>query len=94
MPDRSIVHGTLLYDTDFAALEEAIRPPVEKLVRHGIASVRQRVENLKTFLDPSDIGSIEKLEDYLLDHFCEETLNLTADDISRIEELESNYEIL
>ena len=94
MPDRSIVHGTLLYDTDFAALEEAIRPPVEKLVRHGIASVRQRVENLKTFLDPSDIGSIEMLEDYLQVHFCDEALNLTAADILRIEDLESNYEIL
>lgn len=94
LPDRSIVHGTLLYDTDFTALEEAIRPPVEKLVRHGIASVRQRVENLKTFLDPSNIGSIEMLEDYLQVHFCDETLNLTAADILRIEELESHYEIL
>ena len=50
LPDRSIVHGTLLYDTDFDALETAIRPPVEKLVRHGVASVRQRVENLKTYI--------------------------------------------
>jgi lipoate-protein ligase A len=46
LPDRSIVHGTLLYNTDFDALEEAIRPPVEKLQRHGVASVRQRVGNL------------------------------------------------
>ena len=46
LPDRSIVHGTLLYDTDLDALESAIRPPVEKLERHGVASVRQRVKNL------------------------------------------------
>ena len=45
LPDRSIVHGTLLYDTDMDALEIAIRPPVEKLERHGVASVRQRVRN-------------------------------------------------
>ena len=46
LPDRSIVHGTLLYDTDMDALEIAIRPPVEKLERHGVASVRQRVRNI------------------------------------------------
>ena len=46
LPDRSIVHGTLLYDTDMDALEIAIRPPVEKLERHGVQSVRQRVKNL------------------------------------------------
>ena len=46
LPDRSIVHGTLLYATDMDALEIAIRPPVEKLERHGVQSVRQRVVNI------------------------------------------------
>ena len=46
LPDRSIVHGTLLYSTDFDALQQALLPPVEKLQRHGIESVRQRVMNL------------------------------------------------
>ena len=46
LPDRSIVHGTLLYDTDLDALESAIWPPVEKLERHGVQSVRQRVRNI------------------------------------------------
>ena len=70
LPDRSIVHGTLLYDTDFDALEESIRPPVEKLERHGVASVRQRVENLRTFLDPAVIPSVEALEDAVLQRQC------------------------
>ncbi len=71
LPDRSIVHGTLLYDTDFEALEEAIRPPVEKLERHGVASVRQRVENLKSFLDSDRIGAVEELENYVVTYFCD-----------------------
>ena len=50
LPDRSIVHGTLLYDTNMDALETAIRPPVEKLERHGVASVRQRVVNIAELL--------------------------------------------
>lgn len=93
LPDRSIVHGTLLYDTDFAALEEAIRPPVEKLVRHGVASVRQRVENLKTYLDPSTIESVVMLEEHLVRYFCDDELVLDADDVRRIEEEAIKYDL-
>lgn len=94
LPDRSIVHGTMLYNTDFDALETAIRPPVEKLERHGVASVRQRVENLKTFLDPSRISSEEDLEQYLLKYFCDEEHLLTEEDVAGIEEIETQYEKL
>ena len=92
LPDRSIVHGTLLYDTDFDALEESIRPPVEKLERHGVASVRQRVENLRTFLDPAAIPSVEALEDVVVAYFCDEEVILSDEDIARIEEMAASYE--
>lgn len=92
LPDRSIVHGTLLYDTDFDALEESIRPPVEKLERHGVASVRQRVENLRTFLDPAAIPSVEALEDAVVAYFCDEEVILSDEDIARIEEMAASYE--
>ena len=94
LPDRSIVHGTLLYDTDFDALETAIRPPVEKLVRHGVASVRQRVENLKTNLDPGRISSACELEEYLVRYFTDGEVRLTEEDVRSIELLESHYEKL
>jgi lipoic acid synthetase/lipoate-protein ligase A len=92
LPDRSIVHGTLLYDTDFEALEEAIRPPVEKLQRHGVASVRQRVENLKMFLDPARITSVEALVDYLVSYFCDGEVRLTEEQVGIIEEMASGFE--
>ena len=92
LPERSIVHGTLLYDTDFDALEESIRPPVEKLERHGVASVRQRVENLRTFLDPAAIPSVEALEDAVVAYFCDEEVILSDEDIARIEEMAAGYE--
>ena len=92
LPDRSIVHGTLLYNTDFDALEEAIHPPVEKLLRHGVASVRQRVGNLRDYLDPAIVGSIHALESYLVDYFSDGTLSLSADDLCVIEEMASAYE--
>ncbi len=91
LPDRSIVHGTLLYDTDFDALEEAIRPPVEKLERHGVASVRQRVENLKRFIINGKVQSVEELERYLVDYFCDGELVLTEEDIAEIGKIENTY---
>lgn len=94
LPDRSIVHGTLLYDTDFDALEESIRPPVEKLERHGVASVRQRVENLKTYLDETVISDVRQLETYLTGHFTDGEILLTDEDVIRIVEMESHYEKL
>ena len=92
LPDRSIVHGTLLYDTDFDALEEAIRPPVEKLERHGVASVRQRVENLKTFIDPAKISSVEALEDLVVDYFCDGEIMLSEGSVAIIEEASAGFE--
>ena len=91
LPDRSIVHGTLLYDTDLDALEEAIRPPVEKLERHGVASVRQRVRNLKEYVSPV---TIEALEKHLVEYFCDGEVTLTEEDVAKIEDMASEYEII
>ena len=91
LPDRSIVHGTLLYDTDLDALEEAIRPPVEKLERHGVASVRQRVRNLKEYVSPVTIETIER---HLVEYFCDGEVALTAEDVEKIEAMASEYEII
>lgn len=85
LPSRSIVHGTLLYDTDLSALEKAIRPPVEKLVRHGIASVRQRVANLKEYIDGPDAGTVEQIEEYLIGWFCDGEIVMDEKDVLEIE---------
>ena len=65
LPSRSIVHGTLLYSADHEMMAEAIRPPLEKLGRHGVESVRQRVMNIADYIsgtsDPR-ISDVERLE--------------------------------
>lgn len=94
LPDRSIVHGTLLYDTDFDALETAIRPPVEKLERHGVVSVRQRVENLKEYLDSNIMPSVEEFERYIVDYFCDDIVELSDEDVHEIEKRNSEYELM
>ena len=89
LPDRSIVHGTLLYSTDLEALVEAIMPPVEKLQRHGVESVRQRVMNLSEYVstmsDPADaLKSPESLEEYLVQYFTDGEIRLGVDDLNVI----------
>ena len=96
LPDRSIVHGTLLYSTDLQALTEAIRPPVEKLQRHGVESVRQRVMNLTEYVaamaDPSDdLKSPEALEKYLVGYFTDGEIHLNEDDVEKIKLITDTY---
>lgn len=91
LPDRSIVHGTLLYSTDFDALETAIRPPVEKLERHGVASVRQRVANLSEYPVISGIRSVEMLEECLVGYFTDGNICLSCEDVAEIEEMSKQY---
>lgn len=94
LPDRSIVHGTLLYSTDLEALTEAIRPPVEKLQRHGVESVRQRVVNLAEYKNVSPVlDSAETLEDHLVSWFTDGRIELTAEQVAEIEEMEKEYQI-
>ncbi len=96
LPDRSIVHGTLLYSTDLDALTEAIRPPVEKLRRHGVESVRQRVMNLSEYVDlmshpAEELRSPEALERYLIEYFTDEELVLTESQVEKIELITKTY---
>ena len=46
-PTGTIVHGTLLYDVNLEAMLQALTPGTDKLAKHGVASVRQRVANLR-----------------------------------------------
>lgn len=96
LPDRSIVHGTLLYSTDMEALTQAIRPPVEKLARHGVESVRQRVRNLAEYSElmmqvPEPLKSAGALMKYIADYFCDGVIRLGAEDVAEIELIENEY---
>lgn len=96
MPDRSVVHGTLLYDTDMDALETAIRPPVEKLERHGVPSVRQRVRNIREMVGEMDsphpaLESVEGLEEYITGYFTESQVLLTPEDVAQIEKMSEDF---
>lgn len=88
IPGKCIIHGTLLFDTDFDSLQQAITPSDNKLKSKGVASVRQHVTNLSEHLDMD----IENFKQYLIDDMCRgEERTLTADEIARIEQIEQTY---
>lgn len=59
-PTGTVVHASILYDVRLEALEQAITPSPAKLQKHAVASVRQRVTNLRQIIDLGGIQSFRK----------------------------------
>jgi lipoate-protein ligase A len=90
--DRFLLHGTLLFDSDLGALEQALDSPFREIETKAIQSVHSRVTNLRPYL-PS-LETVEQfkqaLKDRLLDHQPAEAYRPTATDLSAIETLGAN----
>ncbi len=87
IPGHSIVHGTMLFDTDMQHMLNAITPPRAKLDSHGVKSVRQRITLLKEHTDLT----IEAFKAFAIQHLCDSTLRLTDVDVEAIETIEKDY---
>ena len=87
IPGHSIVHGTMLFDTDMQHMLQAITPPRRKLDRHGVQSVRQRI----TLLKEHTSMSIDEFKQYAVGRLCSDELLLTPDDIRAVEAIEQEY---
>lgn len=89
IPTGTIVHGTLLYNVDFDALQQAITPSPTKLDKHGVASVRQRVMNIAPMLK---VKNVKQLSECLASDLTDGQLILTEQEIEAINEIEQqNY---
>ena len=89
---RSIVHSTMLYDTNMDHMLHAITPGREKLEKKGIQSVRQRITLLKDYLKEDDQPkSTEELKAFVREALCDGECVLTQDDVTEIERLEQTY---
>ena len=87
IPGHSIVHGTMLFDTDMQHMLSAITPPQTKLDKHGVESVRQRITLLREHTDLS----IDAFCTYTRSRLCNRELLLTLQDVEAIEDLEREY---
>lgn len=87
LPNRSIVHGTLLYDTNMEHMLHAITPSAEKLESKGIQSVRQRITLLK---EHTDVG-LEDVKTLILKTLCDDELSLSDDAVRETERIERQY---
>lgn len=84
----SIVHGTLLFNMNLEMMGKAITPSHDKIFKHGIKSVRQRVVNLKE-LDSN--LSIKIISDKLIEEFCDSEYFLSRKDIEKVKLIEKTY---
>ena len=91
MPYATIVHGTMLYNVNFEVLQQAITPSQEKLAKHGVQSVRQRVMNLRDFANTLDLPSTQALAEKIEALWCNHTYMPTEFDIQEIDKIEQEY---
>lgn len=87
LPGASIVHATMLYDTNMEHMQRAITPSREKLQRKGVESVRQRI----TLLRDHTAMSLADFKTFVRQTLCKGELVLTAADVEGIVQLEQDY---
>lgn len=85
--EKSIVHGTMLFNTDLEKLVLSITPNDKKLISKGVESVRKRVTNLSEYLDID----IEEFKRFVRTHLCDSERTLTYDEVAKIEDIEKEY---
>ena len=83
--EKSIVHSTMLYDTNMDHMLNAITPSKEKLQK-GIESVCQRITLLKEYT-PKTLDEIKAL---IRETLCDGELILSEDDVNNILKYNNN----
>ena len=87
IPGRSIVHGTMLFDTNMEHMLNAITPSREKLTSKGVQSVRSHITTLREHL----AMDIEDFKRHVRETLCDGEICLNAADVVEIERLTQPY---
>ena len=87
IPGRSIVHGTMLYDTNLEHMARAITPSDTKLKSKGVESVRQHITTLNRYINLT----LDEFKQHIRTALCSDECLLTPADIAAIEHIEQEY---
>ena len=87
LKNRSIIHGTMLYDTHMEHMLGSITPEATKLTSKGVKSVRQRITLLKNHTDMSLAEFMRNMRNSL----CNREIVLDEAAVRQIEEIEKGY---
>ena len=87
LPGISIVHGTMLYDTNMENMLGAITPSATKLDSKGVKSVKSHITTLNRYLTMS----IEEFQQHAHRTLCDGEIMLSDSDIAAIEHIEAGY---
>ena len=87
LPGISIVHGTMLYDTNMGNMVKAITPSAAKLDSKGVKSVQSHITTLNQYLTMS----IEEFQRHAHSTLCDGEIMLSDNDITAIERIEESY---
>lgn len=87
LPGRSIVHGTMLYDTDLEKMVRSTTPSDAKLKSKGVESVRQHVTTLNKYLDIT----IDEFKKFVRTNLCDGEVVLDDCAVEVIKEIEQGY---
>ncbi len=88
--NRSVVHGTMLYNSELSVLADALKVNPIKFVDKAVKSVRSRVTNIKPYLqdDFSMAQFVDAIVNCLQEQFDSfENYQYSAADIAQIEQL-------
>ena len=87
MKDRTLFHGTLLFDANMEMLSKVLNPSKMKMESKGVRSVRARVANLKTFLPEMSVEEFIEALKYHLQVLAGTPEEVPAEWIARAERL-------
>lgn len=87
LPDRAIVHSTLLFSTDMKHMDAALTPSRAKLESKKVASVQSRITTIGEHLPGLSIEEVERR----LASECDGRYELTPADIAKVEEICAEY---
>ena len=88
LPDRSIVHGTMLFDTDLAHMSAAITPSKAKLDSHGVKSVESRITTISKLRPNLSLNEFHKA---LIQGLETGRHYLSNEEVEEIEKIEQKY---